>query len=885
MNIDGQQTLFADQRLGTLTSLGVRRNESSQGQQARLVELARHVSGTAPVLGTTGTVLWQALVQVMTQVLTVQYVDRTAHVEQLALDRIRQRTLARAGQAAEQYCGRLLAKTLRTLLGGDMGQFAMMLRTTARDRLGNDHARRHSAVGQTINDNERARGAVAAVAVQRDGRIEADLDPADLVQLQRAGRAFLQRVHIDPMGNAGNGARHIAGGTLDVVFLARQHGLFGHPYQHGVERIADLRNVVGMHQQVATGDVDFVFHGQGHSLTRSGMLQLTLIGDDGLHTAALARRQHDDLVALVHDAAGQRTGEATEIQVRTVDVLHRESQVCIVAITGDFDGFENLHQRLASVPRRTLALVHHVVALERRHRHKRHGGRLERNTLGKLQVIGLDRLEHALVKTIEVHLVDGDNDMLDAQQRSDIAVTAGLGLHAIARIHQNDRQVTGRSTSGHVTGVLLMSWRIGNDELALGRGEIAIRDIDGDALLALGLQTVHQQRQIDVIASVTGLFRVSGNSFKMIFVDHLGVVQQTPDQRALAVIDVATGEEAQHFLAFVLAQIGEDVLADQIRLMRHVTPPLEITLTFLFFHRASTVVVNDPTLAFGSSRQQHFLDDVGQAGRLGLDGTGQRVAAQSTETDLLLDDARLLFIGKMLEDALVVDHDQRTVLLDNVALGCKIQRHDRDAFEVDVLPDVQLGPVGKREHTDRLAFVDVAVIDVPQLGALVFRVPAMLAVAERVDTLLGPGLFFVASGTTEGSIETMFVERLFQALGLHDVGVFGAAVGKGVDALSHAIGIDVSDQIKAHFLDHLVTEAIHFLEFPAGIDVHDREWQFTGEECLARQVQHHGRILADRVQHHRVIELGGDLADDVDAFRLQLFQMRQFVNHGYSRSL
>jgi hypothetical protein len=56
----------------------------------------------------------------------------------------------------------------------------------------------------------------------------------------------------------------------------------------------------------------------------------------------------------------------------------------------------------------------------------------------------------------------------------------------------------------------------------------------------------------------------------VIFVDHLGVVQQAPDQGALAVVDVAAGEEAQQFLAFVLGQVGEDVLADQFGLVRHV---------------------------------------------------------------------------------------------------------------------------------------------------------------------------------------------------------------------------------------------------------------------------------------------------------------------------
>ncbi|KPB96097.1 Uncharacterized protein AC506_1647 [Pseudomonas syringae pv. maculicola str. M6] len=371
------------------------------------------------------------------------------------------------------------------------------------------------------------------------------------------------------MGDAGNRARHVAGGAFDVVLLAGQHRLFSHPHQHGVERIADLRNVVGMHQQITTGDIDLVFHGQRDRLTRPGLLELAFECDDGLHTAALARRQHNDFVALVHDAAGQRAGKTTEVQVRAVDVLHRKTQVRVITVAGDFDGFKNFHQRLAGVPRRTLALVHHVVAFERRHRHERHGGRLEGDALGKLQIIRFDRLEYALVEAVEVHLVDGHNDVLDTQQRGDVAVTTGLGLHAVTRIHQNDRQITGRRTGRHVAGVLLMARRIGNDELALGRGEIAISDINRDALLPLGLQAVHEQRQIDVIARGAGLFRVTGDGFQVIFVDHLGVVQQTPDQRALAVVDVATGKKAQHFLAFVLAQIGEDVLADQIRLMTH----------------------------------------------------------------------------------------------------------------------------------------------------------------------------------------------------------------------------------------------------------------------------------------------------------------------------
>jgi hypothetical protein len=42
--------------------------------------------------------------------------------------------------------------------------------------------------------------------------------------------------------------------------------------------------------------------------------------------------------------------------------------------------------------------------------------------------------------------------------------------------------------------------RVGDDELALRRREIAVRDVDRDALLALGLEAVGQQREVELVA-------------------------------------------------------------------------------------------------------------------------------------------------------------------------------------------------------------------------------------------------------------------------------------------------------------------------------------------------------------------------------------------------
>ncbi len=54
---------------------------------------------------------------------------------------------------------------------------------------------------------------------------------------------------------------------------------------------------------------------------------------------------------------------------------------------------------------------------------------------------------------------------------------------------------------------------------------------------------------------------------------------------------------------------------------------------------------------------------------------------------------------------------------------------------------------------------------------------------------------------------------------------------------------------------------------------------FAGIERLHRQVQHHRAVLADRIEHHRLLALGDDLAHDVDALGLEPLQVRQ-VNEG-----
>jgi hypothetical protein len=72
--------------------------------------------------------------------------------------------------------------------------------------------------------------------------------------------------------------------------------------------------------------------------------------------------------------------------------------------------------------------------------------------------------------------------------------------------------------------------------------EVAVGDVDRDALLALGAQAVGQQREVDV--AVTAPPRGFLDVLELVLEDRLGVVQQATDEGGLAVVDRAGGREA-----------------------------------------------------------------------------------------------------------------------------------------------------------------------------------------------------------------------------------------------------------------------------------------------------------------------------------------------------
>src|SRR4029077_8123759 len=135
-------------------------------------------------------------------------------------------------------------------------------------------------------------------------------------------------------------------------------------------------------------------------------------------------------------------------------------------------------------------------------------------------------------------------------------------------------------------------------------------------------------------------------------------------------------------------------------------------------------------------------------------------------------------------------------------------------------------------------------------GALVSWVPAVARRAEREDALLGAALFFVAPRAAEGRVQAVFVERLLQGLGLHDMGMEGRARCDRADAAPDPVLVDMNDEVQVQPAGRGIAKPDTPPKLPGGVNVKQREGEGRGMERLYRKVQHHAGVLADRVKHH-----------------------------------
>ena len=149
--------------------------------------------------------------------------------------------------------------------------------------------------------------------------------------------------------------------------------------------------------------------------------------------------------------------------------------------------------------------------------------------------------ELAGIEAHAIHLVDDDHHLPHAEEVQEIAVAAGLVAHALRRVHHEHGGIGLRRASDHVAEKLGMSRRVDQNDITRRGAQPNLAGVDGDALIALGLQGIEQERPFEwhAAAGAHGLECVELAVRKTV-----RFVQQAADQGRLAVIDMADDHNA-----------------------------------------------------------------------------------------------------------------------------------------------------------------------------------------------------------------------------------------------------------------------------------------------------------------------------------------------------
>ena len=455
-----------------------------------------HFGGAADVLFAVFGGEAEIAVEAVAQVVAVEEEGAAAQGEESTFQRFGDGGFARSGKAGEPEDGGFVAVEFLAhgagdarLLPGDVTGLAAFgfgfglvdeIADVARGRA--DHAGGDGVVGGRVHKDEAAGAAVDLIGVEEEWVGGGKLDTPDFVEFQRVGLIAVHGIDVDFVVQLRHKGAHAACGVDQPVDAAGVHGFFVHPAEGGVDLAALFGQVAFAHNHVPAADVDFVFQGEDDGIADAGFVHFAVEGDDRADTAADARWQHDNVFAGADAPGSYLPGETAEVLIGADDCLHREAEVNDVAAGADVDRLQVVEQGSAVVPGHVEAFVYHVVALKRREGDEDHVVDVEFGS--ESLVVVYDALIDFAVVVHQVHFVDGDDKVGDLQKCGQKAVTFGLGEHAFAGVNKDNRQFRRGCAGDHVAGVLDVSWRVGDDEFAFGRGKVAVGHVDGNPLLA-----------------------------------------------------------------------------------------------------------------------------------------------------------------------------------------------------------------------------------------------------------------------------------------------------------------------------------------------------------------------------------------------------------------
>lgn len=366
-----------------------------------------------------------------------------------------------------------------------------------------------------VTDGETAQRGVVGEGLNAHGLGGNHLDDGSVTSLDELGGSLdgLTGTAVDLLldlgelaGNVGSVA--VENGGVAVANLARVVD----DNDLGGERSGTHGGVVlGITGNVTTADFldGDVLDVETNVVTGDTLGELLVVHLDGLDFSGdTSGGEGDNHAGLDHtslDTADRDRSDTTDL----VDILEGKTEGLVGGTLGGLDGVNGLKESLASdlavlaltlptlVPGAVGGGRQHVVTVE-----ARDGD--EGNVLGVVadlldEVGGL--LDDFLVTLLRplggVHLVDGDNDLLDTEGVGEESVLTGLAILGDTSLEltstgsdDENSAVSLGSTSNHVLDEITVTGGVNDGDVVLGGLELPEGDIDGDTTLTLSLELV-----------------------------------------------------------------------------------------------------------------------------------------------------------------------------------------------------------------------------------------------------------------------------------------------------------------------------------------------------------------------------------------------------------
>jgi len=325
-------------------------------------------------------------------------------------------------------------------------------------------------------------------------------------------------------------------------------------------------DVLDVESDVITGNTlleDFVMHLDG----------LDLSGD----TSGGEGDDHTGLDDTGLDTTDGNCSDTTDL----VDILEGKTEGLLGGTAWGLDSIDGLQEGLSLEgtglgllgpslePGHVDGLLQHVVSVPSRDGDEGNGLGVVTDLLDESGNLLDDLLETVLGPLGGVHLVDGDDQLLDTEGESEKSVLTGLtilgdtSLELTSTTGNNENGAIGLGgTSDHVLDEITMSGGINDGDVVLGGLELPESDINGDTTLTLGLELVKNPGVLEgTLSELSGLLLELLNGT---LIDTTALVDQMTSGGGLAGIDVSDNDDVNVKLLFSHSRAGRETLVRNV---------------------------------------------------------------------------------------------------------------------------------------------------------------------------------------------------------------------------------------------------------------------------------------------------------------------------------